>query len=194
MNKKGLLESIADTGYNVGFGAKKNFATHDIVQKAPGLIAFSSLTVGIFALIFEPLTSKLVGATMVIMGIISLYVSNYDAQKEVYNQEGKRLTELFNKLGDLYREVDALANDEDLSPYQERLDTIRSDYYSRSISKQIMLSDWYAHYKFFWQHQIKWVNEQKKFSLFRDMIPLSFSVTFLFAVGVIFVMTAICRS
>lgn len=194
MNKKGLLESIADTGYNVGFGAKKNFATYDIVQKAPGLIAFSSLTAGIFALIFEPLTSKWVGAAMVIMGIISLYVSNYDGQKEVYNQEGKRLTELFNKLGDLYREVDALANNEDLSPYRERLETIRSDYYSRSISKQIMLSDWYAHYKFFWQHQIKWVNEQKKFSFFRDMIPLSFSVTFLFAMVVIFVMTAICRS
>ena len=39
MDRDGLLRSIAETGYNVGFGAKKNFATHDIVQKAPGLIS-----------------------------------------------------------------------------------------------------------------------------------------------------------
>ena len=55
MNREGLLRSIAETGYNVGFGAKKNFATHDVVQKAPGLIGFLSLAVGVFALIYEPL-------------------------------------------------------------------------------------------------------------------------------------------
>ena len=47
MTKEGLLRGIAETGYNVGIGAKKNFATHDIVQKAPGLIGFISLAVDI---------------------------------------------------------------------------------------------------------------------------------------------------
>ena len=44
------------------------------------------------------------------------------------------------------------------------------------MSKQILFSDWYAHYKFFWQHQIEWVDEQKKFDFFRDKVPLSLYV------------------
>ena len=35
MDKNTLLKMIAETGYNVGFGAKKHFATYDIVEKAP---------------------------------------------------------------------------------------------------------------------------------------------------------------
>ena len=81
MNRAGLLRSIAETGYNVGFGAKKNFATHDIVQKAPGLIGFVSLAVGVFALIYEPLNSKWIAATLVVLGIASLYVTHYDHNK-----------------------------------------------------------------------------------------------------------------
>ena len=45
------------------------------------------------------------------------------------------------------------------------------------ISKQILFSDWYAHYKFFWQVQIDWIDEQKNFNLLRDKIPLTFSLT-----------------
>ena len=74
MNREGLLLSIAETGYNVGFGAKKNFATHDIVQKAPGLIGFASLAVGVLALIYEPLNSKWIAAVLVVLGIASLYI------------------------------------------------------------------------------------------------------------------------
>ncbi|MDD2815100.1 MAG: hypothetical protein PHP00_05095 [Thiotrichaceae bacterium] len=46
-----LIKSIADTGYNVGFGAKKHFATYDIVEKMPGFINFISIVFGIYALI-----------------------------------------------------------------------------------------------------------------------------------------------
>lgn len=60
MDKDGLLKSIAEMGYNVGFGAKKHFATYDIVQKVPGAIGFVSMAIGIFALIFEPLSEATV--------------------------------------------------------------------------------------------------------------------------------------
>lgn len=33
MRRDDLLKHIADTGYNVGFGAKKHFATYDITDK-----------------------------------------------------------------------------------------------------------------------------------------------------------------
>lgn len=188
MNREGLLQSIAETGYNVGFGAKKNFATHDIVQKAPGLIGFASLAVGVFALICEPLNSKWIAATLVMLGIASLYVTQYDYNKAAYGEEGERLTALFYRLRDLYRDVQAMDKSDDLSACRAGLDAIQSEVFSSNQSKQILFSDWYAHYKFFWQHQIEWVDEQKKFTLWRDKIPLSFSLT----VAVVLMVIIVC--
>ena len=178
MNKQGLLKSIAETGYNVGFGAKVNFATYDIVQKAPGFIGLISLVVGVYALIYEPLTSKGIGATLVVLGIASLYVSNYDHNKHEYSDEGERLTRLLYQLRDLYRDVQATDEPNDLMEYRERLDEIQVEFLRASESKQILLSDWYAHYKFFWQQQTEWIDEQKHFSFWRDKLPLSLSLTF----------------
>lgn len=177
MNREGLLRSIAETAYNVGFGAKKNFATHDIVQKVPGLISFVSIVVGVYALIYEPLNSKWIAATLVIIGIVGLYIMQYDSRKEAYSREGERLTALFYRLRDLYREVQAKSDGGDLSTQLAGLDAIQQDFFSAGESKQILLSDWYAHYKFFWQHQIEWIDEQKHFRFWRDKVPLSFSLT-----------------
>lgn len=189
MNREGLLRSIAETGYNVGFGAKKNFATHDIVQKAPGLIGFVSLAVGVFALIYEPLNSKWIAATLVVLGIASLYVTHYDHNKVAYGEEGERLTSLFYRLRDLYRDVQATGEDDDNAVYRQRLDALQSEVFISNQSKQILFSDWYAHYKFFWQHQIEWIDEQKKFTFWRDKVPLSLtfmlSITVIVALGIL---------
>lgn len=192
MNREGLLRSIAETGYNVGFGAKKNFATHDIVQKAPGLIGFISLAVGVFALIFEPLNSKWIAATLVVLGIASLYVTHYDHNKVAYGEEGERLTALFYRLRDLYRDVQASEEGDDITPHRQRLDTLQSEVFISNQSKQILFSDWYAHYKFFWQHQIEWIDEQKQFTFLRDKVPLSLSLTIVAAVLTI-IGVALCQ-
>jgi hypothetical protein len=175
MNKEGLLQSIAETGYNVGFGAKMNFATHDIVQKVPGGLGLLSLLVGLYALIWEPLNAKWVAATMVAFGIVTLIITNYDHNKLAYSAEGERLTALFYRLRDLYRDVQATVEGDDLSIYRERLDALQMEVSSSNQTKQILFSGWYAHYKFFWQHQIGWIDEQLNFKLFRDKIPLSLS-------------------
>lgn len=52
MTQSEMLKLIARHGYNVGFGAKKNFATYDLICKASGWISFISLAVGVFALLF----------------------------------------------------------------------------------------------------------------------------------------------
>ena len=177
MNREGLLRSVAETGYNVGFGAKTNFATHDIVQKAPGLISFFSIAIGVYTLIYEPLNSKWIAATLVVLGIVGLYITQYDSRKEAYSREGERLTALFYRLRDLYREVQAKADSDDLRPQRESLDLIQQEFFSAGESKQILFSDWYAHYKFFWQHQIEWIDQQKQFRFWRDKVPLSFTLT-----------------
>ena len=61
------------------------------------------------------------------------------------------------------------ANEEN---FEKLLECHRKRYNQIGISKQIFLSDWYAHYKFFQQTQIEWINEQKNFT-FKDKVPFS---------------------
>ncbi len=180
MNKSDLLQSIAEKGYDVGFGAKKHFATYDIIEKAPGLISFSSIAFGIFALAFNELSSALTSATFIVLGVIGLYISLNDQMKASYEQAGVALTQLYNELKALYFKVKNLEEDADFSDMQELLSDIEGRFYSVSISKQILFSNWYAHYKFYWEHQIHWIDEQLKFGFFRDKVPLSLWIIVLF--------------
>jgi hypothetical protein len=173
MKKDQLLKSIAETAYNVGFGGRKHWATYDIVDKVPGLIGFLSTAFGIFALIYDKLSEKSLSAAFIVFGLIALYITFYESNKSKYAESANKLTTMFNALRDLYRTVQSHPND-DVDLYIDRLHLIESDYYDTCISKQILFSDWYAHYKFFWQYQIDWLDEQKNFKLFRDKLPLSF--------------------
>jgi hypothetical protein len=178
MEKNDLLKHIAETGYNVGFGAKKHFATYDIVDKAPGFIGFLSTAVGVFGLYIDDLSGKLLSATFIILGIAGLYISFYDSKKAEYESVATQLTQVFNELKRLYFKTKS-AQPGELESIETELCELENKYYQSSISKQIMFSDWYAHYKFFWQHQIDWVDEQKKFKFFRDKVPLSFTLSLL---------------
>ena len=172
MNRDDLLKYIAETGYNVGFGAKKHFATYDIVEKIPGLINFLSLAVGTYALVFKNLSAETISATFIVLGIVGLYISFYDSKKVEYENAAIELTQIFNKLKKLYSAVKNSQQPE-LAAFISQVEALEVEYYSKAISKQILFSDWWAHYKFFWQHQIDWLDEQKKFSFFRDKVPLS---------------------
>ena len=172
MDKQSLLRLISESGYNVGFGAKKHFATYDIVEKGPGWIGFISIAIGILALVFDQLAGKEVSATLAIVGIAGLYISFYTDKKDCYSEVGNDLTLIFNELKSLYYEVKS-STKTDFSEEQQRLKSIEAPYYTKSLKKQIFLSDWYAHYKFFWQHQIDWISESRTFHFWRDKIPLS---------------------
>lgn len=176
MNKDDLLKYIAEIGYNVGFGAKKHFATYDIVAKIPGIIGLASMAIGIFALFVNFLSTKHLSAAFIVFGIIGLCIRHYDHKKQSYEKAGIELTKLFNQLKTLYFKVKA-TDAADLNQFEIELEHIKQDYFANCISEQILFSDWYAHYKFFWQQQIGWIEEQKKFRFFRDKIPLSLMIT-----------------
>lgn len=176
MKRDDLLKCIADTGYNVGFGAKKHFATYDLVEKSPGWISFLSIAFGIYSLAFKELSTSFLSASFTILGVVSLYVSMYDAKKSEYEKAGIKLTKIYNQLRVLYYSSKGKNDSDDLTQLINKYRQLESQYCSVGLSKQILFSDWYAHYKFFWQHQIEWVDEQKKFRFFRDKVPLSFYV------------------
>ncbi len=182
MGKDELLKNIAESAYNIGFGAKKHFASYDIIEKGPNLIGFIAFFFGIFGLVYEPLSTKTISAALTILGISGLYIALYSDKSEEYAENGKKLMALFDELKLLYFMVKS-ADAGDHKDHINALTNIQKKVHEISISKQIFPSDWYAHYKFFWQHQIGWIDEQKKFRLFRDKIPLSlFFVIFLTAV------------
>lgn len=187
MHRSDLLKCIAETGYNVGFGAKKHFATYDLVEKSPGWISFISIAFGIYSLAFKELSTNFLSASFTVLGVVGLYISMYDAKKNEYEKAGIKLTKIYNQLRVLYYSAKSKSDSDDLTQLISKYRQLESQYYSVGLSKQILFSDWYAHYKFFWQHQIDWVDEQKKFGFIRDKVPLSFYVCF-----VILIIMTIC--
>ena len=144
--------------------------------KAPGLISFVAIAMGIYGLIWEVLAGKVFAGTLAVTGVIGVYILNYDEKKAEYERVGIEMTRLFNRLRDLYRTTN-VCSEAELPDCEARLTAIESEFYPLAISKQIMFSDWWAHYKFFWQQQTEWIDEQKHFTLLRDKLPLSFTVT-----------------
>ena len=134
MQRDELLKCIAEAGYNVGFGAKKHFATFDIVAKAPGLISFVAIAMGIYGLVWDVLAGKVFAATLAVIGVVGIYVLLYDDKKDDYASAGTELTKLLNRLRNLYREAETCSED-DLVGVEAQLNIIEKEYYPLAISK-----------------------------------------------------------
>jgi len=172
MTKSEMLKVIARHGYNVGFGAKKNFATYDIICKASGWISFISLAIGVFALFVPQLATNVISAILIIFGVATMYIQFYDAEKNSYEKSGIEQTKIFNRLEVIYRNV---KTDEsyNYTTTQVLLNNIMDEFYGTVISKQIFGSNWYAHYKFFCEFEKRWVEDELNLTL-KDKVPLSF--------------------
>ncbi|OXL97079.1 SLATT domain-containing protein [Bacillus sp. KbaB1] len=187
MDKDALLKELATNGYNVGFGAKKHFATYDIVEKIPVTISVITFMVGLGQLAYPDAPyAKFVSLILVIISAFAFYISPYSQDKEKYEKAGVRTTQLFNQLRALYLKVQS--SSENTFPEEEKeMKKIMEEFYAVSISKQIYASDWFAHYKFFFQMQIDWIDEQKQFRWYKDLIPKSlvFSLLMYIAIGIL---------
>lgn len=174
LDKDSLLKELATNGYNVGFGAKKHFATYDIIAKIPGFISLVGLLIGVGQLAYpkSPFNTG-ISTVLVMASIIGMAISPFNSEKDNYNQRGMDITDLFNQLRRLYFKVQNSSATTFESEEQE-MNNIMSQFYSISMSNQIFGSDWYAHYKFFRQMQIDWIDEQKEFKFWKDKLPTSF--------------------
>jgi SMODS and SLOG-associating 2TM effector domain 6 len=173
LTKQELLQYIASAGYDIGFGAKKHFASYDIIEKGPGWLGFISLIGGIYSLFVPLWATTHVAAMFVIFGVVSLYIGFYGSEKARYEDVGKELTKAFHELQVIYRTVKSMPEGTDFSAQLKTVQEIRNQVLSKSLSKQVFLSDWYAHYKFFWVAQIDWIHESRPFKFWRDKIPLT---------------------
>jgi hypothetical protein len=172
MEKNDLLKHIAQTGYNVGYTAKLHFASYEMIEKVPGLISIISMAFGIYALAYDGLSTKFISSTLLVLGIIGLYVSIRNGDKGDYQTKGIELTNIFNKLKHLINDVKHEAGD--LTPLSVQLRDIETEYNNNCAPQHIMFATWFAHYKFFWEQQTGWIEEYRKFGFFRDKLPLTF--------------------
>lgn len=171
MDQQIALKLIAEKAYDVGYSAKLHFSTYDIVEKAPGWIGLISLVIGVLSLYIDFLAAKHVSAIITVVGICSLYITYYSDTKERYFQAGNTLTQLLDQLKVMSAQCKSAGQftpDDQLA-----LDRITAEFRATCQRKHILFSGWLAHKKFFWDQQIDWITEHRKFSFFRDMIPLS---------------------
>ncbi|MEQ4517697.1 MAG: SLATT domain-containing protein [Pantoea agglomerans] len=186
MKKNDLLAHIASAGYNVGFGAKKTFATFDIVSKIPGWIGIISLAVSILGLYMEEMSSKHIAAVFIILSIGSLYINFYDGDKSKYEEAGKKQTAIFRKIERLY--YDAKSDDEpDSVKYIEQLNILMKEFDETTITKQICGSNWYAHYKFFSEMEKRWIEEQLSLTFWKDKFPNTLKLFIFIIICTIFI-------
>ena len=192
MNKDLLLKDVAESGYNIGYAAKKHLATYDIVEKAPGWISILSFAFGVLALVVPQLDNQVLAALLLVIAYAVFYFNSYQDGRGKYASVGSQLTTHFTSLRTLYYEIESRPETADFGDLKDKYRAILDDSQSIGISKQIFLSDWYAHYKFFWQAERSWLEEKRPFTFWRDKIPLSATVTGIFLLIAALVWIACC--
>ena len=191
MRKKELLKEIAINAYNIGFGAKKHFASYDIVIKLPYWISFIVLSVGILQLSYEDFWfQKEVSITLILVSIASLFLNFFNSTKEDYRDKGVELTKLYTELRMLYSKVEGSETNY-LEIAEKEMNQILHFYYETSITKQVFLSQWYAHYKFFYEMQTEWLDAELKFKFWKAKIPNSLKFAFFFILFITIIIAAI---
>ena len=171
-----VLKSLATNGYNVGFGAKKNFASYDLVIKLPSWIGFITLALGIVQLGYPVIGNcKWLSTILILASVAALYINVFNSTTDSFEKEGIRLTKLFNRLRNLYLKVKS-SDKNDFTDEVNEMNGIMEEYYANVISKQVFMSQWFAHFKFFYKMQIDWVDEQLKFGFFKDKVPNSLKI------------------
>lgn len=174
--KKDLLFKIARKGYDVAYGANLNYATYDIVRLFPGIIAFLSIVFGILGLEISIFAHKYISLIMLILGIVCIYVEKFTSDIDSYAKRGSHNTDLHNQLRNLYYEVKGMDEAADFTNIEIRFVEIENEFNQVSNPNQILFSNWYAHFKLFYEKDIHWMDEQLHFKFFKDKIPQTMKV------------------
>src|SRR5690625_5259502 len=193
LDKDSLLKSIAIKGYDVGFGAKKHFATFDLVCKVPNVIALGTLITGIIQLGFDiPIfTNKVLSLFLIFICIISIFIIHYGNRKNEFIEIGVKINKIYQELRNLYFKVQGTdsVNKEKIEELEQVYNGLIHQFHDIGITQQIIFSDWYAHYKFFVQLEIEWIEEQKVFT-FKDKVHMSFRLTMYISIIAILIIIA----
>jgi hypothetical protein len=192
MKKDSMLKKIAQKGYDVSYAANLNFATYDIVSKFPSVVSFLSIAIGILGLVVSAFQLTWVSVSILIIGIMSLYVEHFTVNKEEYGERGRKNTALMYRLKNLYYKVKDLQSEEDdFTEEEKEYEAIEKEFNDTACAKQILFANWFAHYKLFMEKDCGWLDEQLHFGFWKDKIPGTAKVFLLILVLVLIVLLII---
>ena len=187
--QQNLLKRIAQRGFEVGYAANLNFATHDIADKVPVVISFVSMAVGILALVAPVFQLTGVAVCLTLLGILTLYIEKYPAHE--YGERGKRTMDMLHDLETLYYKVKNNADpNATFREEEDELSTLTIEFIASTNPRQILFATWYAYFKFFAEKDYDWIDEQLHFRFWRDKVPATLKVLLVLAL-VAFVISAI---
>jgi hypothetical protein len=179
MNKSDLKNKAAVIGYNLGFGAKRHFATYDIVEKVPAYFGVVTFAIGIILLRFQnSLIADLVSILTITVGFAIFYLNFYSSEKEKYFETGKKLNIYYNRVRDIYVHADS-AQPMELQQLDKELTGIYEDFQKTAIHKQVFFSNEFAHFKLFFESDSSWFSKELKLTFLKDKIPAIWRVYFL---------------
>ncbi|MCR4773330.1 MAG: SLATT domain-containing protein [Prevotella sp.] len=130
----------------------------------------------------EFFSAQWISVILLLLGIASCYISNFSKDIESYGERGKKHTQQFNQMKNLYLRVKAKTGD-DIEEEMKEYENIEMAFNNDSQPKQLFLvADWMAHYKLFFTKDISWMDEQLHFNWFRDKTPQSLKMCTIFLV------------
>ena len=177
--REDLLKRIAERGFEVGYAANLNFATHDIADKVPVVISFVSMAVGILAFVSPVFQLTGVAVCLTLLGILTLYIEKYPAHE--YGERGKHTLALLYALEALYYKVKEKGPAADVSKDVADLRKIEDKFVDSTCPRQILFATWYAYFKFFAEKDYDWIDEQLHFRFWRDKVPATLRVLLILA-------------
>ena len=172
VTKEEAKKRIADIAYATLFEAKQHFATYDIMNAFPTIVAVVSLIISIILLGYPEYECRSLGTGLLIFSVLSLYIEKGAKEKEVYNQTAKSLNKIYKGLKALYLEIDESNIKESL----DKLKSIDNELEDICHSNHIpLLTIWLAHYNMFLvsRENSKWFVNELGLSLWKDKIPES---------------------
>ena len=169
--RESLRKRSAQIGYNVGFGARRHFATYEIVEKVPTYFGVITFAFGVIFLKY-PNTglSDFVAVLTTVVGGAIVYLNFYAHEKDKYEEIGKKLNVLYNKAYYIH-ESSITCNESDLLLLESDLNQINDELQKISIHKQVFFSNEYAHFKLFGESQSDWFVSELKLTFWKDKIP-----------------------
>lgn len=196
MTQASLLKNIAQTGYNIGFGAKKHFSTYDCYRIIPKLISLIVLCIGVLQLtsIYKKSVTgdvpDIISASLIIVALIALAIDFLSKDLERYNRSGKELLLMFNTLRQLYNNVKDSDKDADFTAQFAQLSEIERRLPEVAISEQAILTHILTNLRFFGEMQIDWIDEQLHFKC-KDKFPFYHPEAFLLYALILFVIAVV---
>jgi len=196
MKKSSFLKSVAQTGYNVGFGAKKHFVTYDFHRVLPKLISFIVLFIGVFQLtdVFKKHVSgeysDVLSILLILLALIALSIDFLTKDLSKYNTAGKELLSMFNEMRETYNRIKDTPDDYDCSSDVLRLRQIEKHFSEISISEQAIFTHIITNLRFFSEMQTDWIDEQLHFKItdkFPFYHPEAFVIYLLLIVSCLFI-------